>query len=88
MYPTETDLEKIKTWDIADIDGLLDYIQPLFEGYGRLTRKKRTFEMATGGWSGNEEIISALQQNVIFWSVCWMESKRGGWFKFSMPTKE
>jgi hypothetical protein len=39
-------------------------------------------ELKTGGWSGNEDIINALQQNVVFWTKYWRTSKRGGFYAF------
>ena len=43
--------------------------------------------MATGGWSGNESIISSLQDNIMFWSMYWESSHRGGLFIFRIPKK-
>jgi len=40
------------------------------------------YYVSTGGWSGNEDIIAALQRNTMFWMVCWQQSKRGGHFQF------
>ena len=38
----------------------------------------------TLGWSGNEEIIGALKENMMFWQLTWEESKRGGHYKFDI----
>jgi hypothetical protein len=48
----------------------------------------RTYHVSTGGWSGNEEILSAMQDNLIFWMVCWQEHKRGGHYVFELPNPE
>lgn len=41
---------------------------------------------ATGGWSGCESVIGALQENRIFWFMCWRASLRGGYFEFHVTT--
>lgn len=48
--------------------------------YGKVTithGKKTYYRFVTGGWSGNEDIIYALQENVIAISH-WFSSVRGG----------
>lgn len=41
----------------------------------------------TGGWSGNEDIIKALQKNKYFFIFHWYKSERGGHYYFEI-TKE
>jgi hypothetical protein len=84
-YPTGESIRKIERWEYTDgHDALLEAISPLVEGYGRC--EKRTvdgvWEFATGGWSGNEEIIQALENNFMFWGMCWQLSRRGGYYEF------
>ena len=74
---TERFLEDIRDeWEFADV------------GYFRKTKgtgknKKIYLQLHTGGWSGNEDIISALQQNITFWHW-WKMTKVGGHYYFEI----
>jgi len=80
-YPTNETLTAIAEWK-HPFDGLEEFLTEAFKGYGRVWREKGLLKIATGGWSGNEEMIAALQDNVIFWAMCWDSSHRGGLFVF------
>ncbi len=47
----------------------------------------RRLDLHTGGWSGNESIMAALEKNTMFWITCWVQSRRGGHYTFEIPTK-
>ena len=85
-YPTDETLEIIKHWNYKEhYFELMEFIAEYFNsGYGRceLRTIDNTFEVVTGGWSGNESIISALKSNTLFWLTCWKSSKRGGYYEF------
>lgn len=86
-YPREAELTVIKEWDllIKPVIGLLEYVRAIWKYEDRfvLTGKKvLRLYLSTGGWSGNESIIGALQQNFIFWSMCWVKHVRGGHYWF------
>jgi hypothetical protein len=49
-----------------------------YPDYVEISEDGRRFVFATGGWSGNESIIEALQGNGFFWILCWFQSERGG----------
>lgn len=86
-YPSHSELDKITAWKPGDYAELIAYIEPYVNKYGRLTRLENgRVEIATGGWSGCEEIMSALQDNHIFWAVCWHSSHRDGIAIFKLPT--
>jgi hypothetical protein len=83
-YPTNEELKKIREWDCSTYDksvALADYVCKLWywgHPFSTLTGKKvKTLRLATGGWSGNESIISALDRNFLF-NRFWIMSKRGG----------
>jgi len=82
-YPTEKELTKIREWDPLDADGLIDYVESLwrYADWGFIRRGDR-LTLHTGGWSGNEDIIGALE-STLFWQLSWEKSTRGGhyWFK-------
>lgn len=83
IYPTDEELKRIEEWDIKDMVGLADYVCELWSDCGsvNLHNNKRDLTLATGGWSGNEEIIEALAKTV-FWSLFWDSSHRGGKYIF------
>jgi len=84
-YPDEEQLAKIKAWPYDDFQGLVDFCIAIWTFKDWATRKGRSCRFATGGWSGNEDIIEALQENHLFWMSCWESSHRGGLFKFKLP---
>jgi hypothetical protein len=96
-YPTEETLEKIRTWEIKtgkDWTAAFDYIESLwmypeyFRKGKRRTRAwkggplERTYEISTGGWSGHESIISAMEENFMLWVPTWSNIRRGGHYTF------
>lgn len=85
-YPLHKSLKEIAEWTHKKgWHKLMEYIADYFnDGYGRCKYRDidNTWEVATGGWSGCEEVISALKQNQIFWLMCWYLSKRGGYYEF------
>lgn len=92
-YPTEEMLDKIAKWEY-NFNELMRFIEPHWQygkdGYwyenqvGELRERLTQYNVSTAGWSGNEDIIRALQKNSIFWSLCWVQSKRGGHYIFEV----
>jgi len=97
-YPTEEFLTSIEIWRDRPYTELMDYIKPYWRysdfGYweeqevenqhGRMVTE---YSISTGGWSGNESIIRALQDNHIFWILCWCSSLRGGHYVFEVSNE-
>ncbi len=86
-YPREDDLQRITEWDWHDFEGLMLFIRPYWSRHGKFSHTGRDYDLETGGWSGNEQIIEALAQNAIFWGCCWQKSERGGHHVFTLPPK-
>ena len=89
-YPTKQELSKIKKWNVLKrpID-LLNFIRNIWwcgETACIIRNNPDTtlFELHTYGWSGNEEIINALQENPMFWMLYWQKSTRGGHYYFEV----
>ncbi len=91
-YPSEEDLYKIRHWDFKDVRGLFDFIEQN-EGmhqYGSFTRTilpdgRERIRIATGGWSGNEDMMNMLEQNFIIFGSYWQLSARGGLEVYIIP---
>jgi len=86
-YPTEEFLDSIRNWSWKNsfVD-LMAHIKPYwkYSDFGYWTQDGDTYSISTGGWSGNEDIIRALKENGIFWSICWYSSRRGGHYEFEI----
>ena len=87
-YPTEEELGNIKAWDMGDLHGLMEYIMDYWKIWGSFSREGDIYTLATGGWSGNEDIIGAMQENIMFWALYWYSSSRGGKHVFAPCTRE
>ena len=92
-YPTEETLDAIGLWPMEKgWHELMAAIQEIWHwgddwysetnGEDSLDRPYTDYRFATGGWSGNEDIIQALSENHLFWMINWYSSKRGGEYVF------
>ena len=85
-YPTEEELQRIREWPSTDFTGLMEFIRHCWWAAEILwTQESRRFSISTAGWSGNEELIGAMQENFVFWAMCWESSHKGGHFEFQLP---
>lgn len=79
-------LDLIRCTDALKPWAIVDMFQEEWQEYGTIVqnREKGDLQLWTGGWSGNEAIIAALQANLLFFSLYWQESKRGGYYRFKI----
>lgn len=87
-YPTKVILGQISIWPLDSKDKVIELyelLKVLFKHYGSVERVGNFMQITTGGWSGNESVIDALQENVIFWTLYWESSHRGGMHVFRYP---
>lgn len=87
--PSEKTLDLIKAWDYDDHRGLMEFVRDvwMWPEWGFCERddaEGEIYELHTGGWSGNEQIIGALQSNTMFWLLRWESSRRGGHYCFKI----
>ena len=85
-YPDANELQQIKNWPYNDFFGLMEFIidDLGWDKHGWHKQEDGRYSMSCGGWSGNEEIISAMERNYIFWGQCWESSKKGGHHEFEI----
>lgn len=81
-YPSEKDLEKITNWDFQDSEGLIKFVEFLWSYPSYIKKENGKWFLSTGGWSGNEDVVDALQRNMTWWASHWESSRRGGHYEF------
>jgi hypothetical protein len=101
-YPTEETLEAICGWDYHDFPALMEFVASAWQ-YGGLENKPSIIEPlfdsgyeddgywwcgATGGWSGNEDLVGALSENMMFAGMCWRASVWGGYYEYHVRPPE
>lgn len=98
-YPTEYCLGLIKEWHWSDSKGWFDFIKSVWYmanwGWKELeevdeifNKKVQRYYLSTAGWSGNEAIIKAMEQNNWTWYMNWVQSRRGGHYIFQLKEFE
>ena len=88
-YPTDEELRTIIDWDWQrGWKPLMEYVKTLWwaPGWG-WGEKGNRYWLSTWGWSGNEDLIGALERNYMFWSLCWKASKTGGHYRFTLSRR-
>lgn len=94
-YPTEDTLEVISKWKDT-YPRWIEYIKAAWmwpamireeESDDVFNKGQVVLKLSTGGWSGNEEIIAAMREN-LYWFIFWRNSKRGGHYELKRTTQE
>lgn len=89
-YPTIEQLQIVRNFPLnkrADYINLAYYLKDLWHWEEMVVIKGKNVvkvELHTGGWSGNEDIISVLKETN-FWMFWWQKSERGGHYYFTIP---
>lgn len=84
-YPTDYGLELIKKWDTSNKQKrieLINFCMEVWKYEEYVSEKNGEYFFSTGGWSGNESIIYAMESNRMFWMSVWYSTRRGGHFEF------
>jgi hypothetical protein len=91
-YPTKKILQTIKKMEVNDSQtyhAFMEYVKDNWEfSEWGFHRDGDTYCISTGGWSGNEDIITAMKRNTMFWMLHWSEVRRGGHYIFAPMTLE
>lgn len=87
-YPTEEVLQHIEDWDykkgFKDLFYLVKQLWRYPDYFREVIRKdgSSVFILSTGGWSGNESVIGALNKNRMLWACCFHLQIRGGHWQY------
>lgn len=88
-YPSEAALNLIAKWHWSRPKELFEFMYGIWHlkswGWHEETEDNKTvYNISTAGWSGNESIIYALEQNSFMWSLHWVQSRKGGHYIFEV----
>ena len=94
-YPTDAALDVIRLWHWDDVKGWFKFIEGLwaYHDFGWKETDEphdkdimiHHYNISTAGWSGNESIIYAMQNNKsMLWNLTWVQSRRGGHYIFEL----
>ena len=103
-YPTEETLERIKTWPIDvmnDAHAAMEFVgqawkwpdwgwevDPDFRDPDFLDRPVRRYVFSTGGWSGNESLVNAIEANWMLQMLGAWSWRRGGHYEYRFPAED
>jgi hypothetical protein len=82
-YPDEEELEAIEKWPVMEVFTLIRFVSGLWQYRVQFEDWRKGvfhFELHTGGWSGNESIIEALEKNRFVDRFCVKWLRGGHWY--------
>ena len=82
-YPDDQELEIIEKYPLRDVFHLTDLVNELWAVAGTRSEWIKGvlhYELHTGGWSGNESIIEALEKNRFVDRFCVKWLRGGHWY--------
>lgn len=91
-YPSDQELEQIREWIVSGLSAyhaLMTFVRERWAyadcGYfdQETIGDQGIYRLHTAGWSGNESLIGAMQDNFVFWAMYWLQSRRGGHYIFA-----
>ena len=86
-YPHEDELRRIREWPWeGGFRGLMEYVRLrwAYADNGYWTQQGDRFRIATAGWSGNESLIGAMEDNWMFQSLCAVSWHKGGLYIYDV----
>jgi hypothetical protein len=99
-YPTDDTLEAIESWGIKDFQDAIDLMEFVGMAWSYpdrwkverqweddLGHKKARYIFSTGGWSGNEDLVGAMENNPMLRILGPWSWQRGGHYEYRLPEK-
>lgn len=97
-YPTDETLVRIRTWPFekfSDLEDLMDFAGRAWS-YGAWEKERGYVEppftnpcvryvFSTNGWSGNEFVVAAMEENGMLALVGPWSWRRGGHYEYRLP---
>jgi len=94
-YPTEGTLDIIRRWEIVTAQDAIDAMEYVGQAWSYPTHwtvergwnddlghPKARYVFSTGGWSGNEELVEAIEANVMLQTLGAWSWRRGGHYEY------
>ena len=98
-YPHVIEIARIRNWpfeSMADLRALMDYVHDRWKyadwGWDEVdvtddefVFRGREYRVSTYGWSGNEDIVAALESNLMWAMLVPWTWRRGGHYVWRIP---